>query len=198
MSKFFSNVFLSSVILLTSCVQSLYPLTENKSQITFKSELLGHWKEEDGTQYFVDSSGDKIYNVTIVDHLKKNEQEKKFSDTSRFLMTLVNIKGKYFLDCVPNSDHPVFYNLGEQTANFLLSVHYILKLSSITKNSVEIASLDNEQMSKLLQQRKINIRHEALTKDNILLSQKPEILQMKLLELEKFPAVYQKTILTKE
>jgi len=180
-----------SVLVLSSCVQSLYPLTENKDQIIFKPELLGQWKESDGTEYLVHSSTDKIYRVAIIDHSRSDSSS---SDTSHFLMTIVSIKGKYFLDCMPDTTQPLFQRSGEETMNFTLPLHNILRLNSVSKMSVEIGSIDNDQVVKLMQQKKFSIRYEAVDKDRNLLLEKPENLQQKVTELERFPMAYEKDI----
>jgi hypothetical protein len=183
-----------SALVLSSCVQSLYPLTENKNQIVFNPELLGQWKENDGTEYLVDSSNDKVYHVAIIDHRPGSG----ISDTSYFLMTIVSINGKYFLDCVPDTTQGLIQRLGEQALNFTIPVHNILKLNSITKNSVEIGSIDNDQVLKLMQQKKFSIKYEPVDKDRTLLLEKPENLQQKLTELERFPMAYEKDILQRK
>jgi hypothetical protein len=176
-------------------VQSLYPLTENKNQIVFKPELLGQWKENDGTEYLVNNSNDRIYRVAIVDHRRSDNSS---SDTSHFLMTLVSINGKYFLDCMPDTTQPLFQRSGGEVLNFTFPVHCILKLKSVSKTSVEIASIDNGEVEKLIQQKKFSINYESVDKDRNLLVEKPEKLQQKLAELEKFPSAYGKDILQRK
>src|SRR5512141_2062423 len=81
-----------------SCVMSLYPLTENDKDIVFKKELLGRWKEaNDHNEYIVDTGayGYKSYRVTLIGH---GIEHKTIADTSFFLVTLINLKGHYFLD----------------------------------------------------------------------------------------------------
>jgi hypothetical protein len=194
------KIFLAAIIsnlLLSSCIQSLYPLTENKNQMVFKEELLGVWKEADGgTEYFVDSAGDKGYRVTIVENDKNHISGSL--DTSYLLMTLVSVKGKYFLDCSPDVNQPFFYGAEEQTANLIVPAHYIFRVNSISANALEIGSIDGDEVSKLVQQKKFSINYEAIQKDLALLVHKPQILQQKFTELEKFPSAYEKTILKKQ
>ncbi len=87
------------MLLLMSCVRSLYPLTENRNDIIYKKELLGVWKElKDGSEYIVDSNitaYGKNYKVTVLDHKSNTEKV----DTGKFLAMLVNIKGHYFFGC---------------------------------------------------------------------------------------------------
>ena len=190
MKKNLLVILICSVFILPSCVQSLYPLTENENQIVFKRELLGQWKENDGTEYLVSGSNDKIYHVVIIDNRR--------ADSSYFLMTLVSINGKYFLDCMPDTTQHLFQRLGEQALNFTIPVHNILKLNSVARNSVEIASIDNDQVIKLMQQKKFSIKYEPVDKDRTLLLERPEKLQQKLIDLDRFPSAYEKDILQRK
>ncbi|MDP9229038.1 MAG: hypothetical protein M3O67_00030 [Bacteroidota bacterium] len=184
-------ILLFVVAILTSCVRSLYPITENEKETVFKKELLGHWKDENGTKYIIDTlnnSGGKIYRAEIIDYFKY--PDKQFSDTSYFLVTLVNIRGKLFMDCMPEMEDLAVKKMGESAAYSLLPTHSIIRVFSIEQNSIELGSLDKDNFLMLLKQKKINIRHESITKDDILLTEKPKMLQQKLIELEKFPSVY--------
>jgi hypothetical protein len=67
------------IILLSSCVRSLYPITEDGKEMVFKKELLGHWKDKEGAMHFIDTlkAGDaEVYQIEIVDtnHLTKGFQ----------------------------------------------------------------------------------------------------------------------------
>jgi len=66
-------------------------------------------------------------------------------------MALVSLKGKYFLDCFPDTGQLLFRKSEEQALNFILPAHYILKFNSISNHSVEIGSIDNDEALKLIQ-----------------------------------------------
>ena len=85
-------------ITISSCVSSLYPISENENDFVFKEALLGVWGERDGgTRYIVQKAGIKNYNITVID---KIGPEAKKNDTSYFLGTLVRLSNQYFLDCI--------------------------------------------------------------------------------------------------
>lgn len=182
------------IILFTSCVRSLYPITENEKEMVFKKELLGHWKDKEGVRYFIDSSGSpgpEVYRVEIIDTGNNSKSfGKDNSDTSYFAASLVNIKGKFFLDCNAEMEQLAIKRISETTLGSLLPTHIIIRVFSIEQNSIEIASIDNDELSTLLKQKKISIHHELIDKDDILLTEKPKMLQQKLTELEKFPSIY--------
>jgi hypothetical protein len=103
---------------------------------------------------------------------------------------LVNIKGNYFMDCSAVMEEAQAKKLGESAAHSLLPIHFFIKVFNIEQNSFELSALDPDKLSILLKQKKINIRHEVIKKDEILLTEKSKMLQQKLIELEKFSSVY--------
>jgi len=158
----------------------------------FKRELLGRWKEKDGTEYLIDSLAEKHYRIVVVDAKK---QPSKFSDSNYFSMTLVNVNGNYFLDCAPDVEQPAFHQLGEQTSNYLLPAHYILKLDAISPTYIEIATINSHQVKKLIDQKKFAVHYDSTENDDALLILKPHEIQQKLIELQKFPLAWDKETL---
>ncbi len=182
------------IVLFTSCVRSLYPITENDKEMVFKKELLGHWKDKEGVRYFIDTLGSPNPNVYQIEIIDTGNNSKSFgkdvSDTSYFIGSLVNLKGKFFLDCSAEMEHLAIKIVSETALSSLLPTHTMIRVFSIEQNSIELASIDKDELSILLKQKKISILHESLNKDDILLTEKPKMLQQKLIELEKFPSVY--------
>ncbi|MEO6869998.1 MAG: hypothetical protein ABI168_10155 [Ginsengibacter sp.] len=178
------------VISLSSCVTSLYPITENEKDIVFKSEFLGHWKDSDGnSEYVVNPAGDtsgKYYKVMTLDYHSDR------TDTSNFLVALVNLNDHYFLDCVPDTSQNIYSSSNNASRGFLIPSHLIIKVFSFSNNSINLSAIDNDKLMSLLKSKKIRIRHEDIDSDNILLSEKPVVLQQKLLQLEDFPLVYKR------
>lgn len=188
------NIFLLvcvATIIFSSCITSLYPLTENPKNIVFKKELLGHWKDpKENTEYFIDSisTGNGInYRIMVVPH-----QPNANPDTSNFIVMLVNINGLYFLDCTPDVSGQAYSNIGEQSRALLLPVHFIAKVYTIQKDYFTVSAIDKDALLVLLKNKKIMISHEDISKDDLLLTEKPGMLQQKLLELEKFSTVYKR------
>lgn len=183
-------------LVFASCVMSLYPLTENDKDIVFKKELLGRWKESnDDNEYIVDtaSSGDKSYRVTLIGH---GIEHKTTSDTSYFLVMLIHLKDHYYLDCMPDTSQPVYSRIGDWSKSLLLPSHLILRVYSFEKYFV-MSAIDPHELSLLLKNKKMIMRHEKIENEKILLMEKPEILQQKILTLEHYPSLYKKDTLTR-
>src|ERR1051326_8190203 len=155
MKKFIPLSILMIHVILVSCVRSLYPISENENNLVFKKELLGHWIDKDSAHYVVDTiqgHNGKIYRVAIVDP-KKSLESVEFSDTSFFIVSIANVKGRLFLDCYPEMERFANKNLGESAAQSVLPTHFIMRLSSVQPNSIELASIDKDKFLLLLNQK---------------------------------------------
>lgn len=185
-----TTLFVFTLVALTSCseISSLYPISENGKNIVFKKELMGSWKSvKDKTEFTIDTlqrSGSIIYQAMIID-----TNPSQIADTNHYQAILVDLKGKLFIDCITlppsrcgNTDEPEW--------DGALPKHFIFKIYSVDNGSIVFAAIDFEKIVELMKQKKIILRHEVLKKDMILLLEKPESLQKKLLEFEKFGSVY--------
>ncbi|MFI5133851.1 MAG: hypothetical protein ACHQEB_05915 [Chitinophagales bacterium] len=194
----FTAVFITSVILI-SCVRSLYPLTDNEDESIFKKELLGRWLGPDSTQYIVDTvpgKSGKLYKIVLID-VTNNVEIIGFSDTSYFVASLVDVNGRFFLDCSTEMEKFENKTLGESAINLLVPTHFIIRLDSMNDRSIGIASLDEDAFSELLKTKKFSIRHQEINEDDFLLTESPGQLQRKLKDLERFPSVFHRAILTR-
>ena len=183
-------------LVFVSCVMSLYPLTENEKDIVFKKELLGRWKEtNDHNEYIVDTgaSGYKSYRVTLIG---KAIEPKRTVDTSYFLVMLVHLKDHYYLDCMPDTSQLAYSRIGDWNKSLLFPCHFIIRLYSFEKYFI-MSALDPHELLLLLKNKKVIMKHERIENEKILLMEKPEILQQKILGLEYYPTVYNKDTLTR-
>ena len=198
MKKIIPAVILMIPVMFTSCVRSLYPVTENENEMVFKKELLGHWTDRDSAQFIVDTvkGSGKMYRVTIVDSDKEAEAH-GFSDTSYFLVRLAYIRNRYLLDCTIDMDAFANKKIGGSAAGAILQTHYIIPVISFQQNAIEAAPIDEGKLRELLTQKKVSLRNELTDEDNLLITEKPLALQQKLRELEKFPVVFGNSTLTR-
>ncbi len=183
-------------VIFTSCVTSLHPITENENDLIFKKELLGNWVDKDSARYIIEAKeeGSKFYRAVIIDP-KKSSEPVNFSDTSYFIISLASIKGKLFLDCVADMKKFENKNVGGAAVSSVMPTHFILPVVSINRNEVELSPLDHDELLDLLNQGKFKMKNEIVNKDDILFTEKPKNLQQKLMELENFPAVFNRSIL---
>jgi len=193
-----SIVFIIMISLIfTSCVTSLHPITENQADLVFKKDLLGTWVDKDSARYIIEEAkerGDKFYQATVIDP-KKSSETGNFSDTSYFIVSLANVKGKLFLDCAADMKKFEIKHLGGAAVSSVIPTHFIIPVVSIGQNAIELSPFDHDNLLALLQGGKFHMKSELVNKDDILFTEKPRNLQQKLMELEKFPAVFGSSIL---
>ena len=170
---YFSFLFLLAVIITSSCVSSLYPISDNENDFIFREELLGHWSYKNmQTEVIFEKAAEKKYKITVIDKKNKDNNGKhiSFLDTSYFSGFLVQLNNQLFLDCTPDTDHPQFNCLGEETRSALLPLHFIYKIYSIGKDQVSIAGMDIDSMKTFIAKHPKTVKHEKLSKDHILLT----------------------------
>lgn len=181
---FIPCIFLFSLSVITSCVSSLYPISDNKNDFIFREELLGHWVDKDmKTQVIIQKAANKKYGVAVIDKKNKNTDGMNSSspDTSFFSGFLIQVGGRYFFDCTPDTDHPQFDCMGEETKSALLPLHIIYKIRSISKDQLSMAGMNIDSMQKFINKHRNTVKHEKLSKDHILLTADAGGLQKKIL-----------------
>ena len=192
---YFGFLFLLTVILINSCVSSLYPISDNENDFIFREELLGHWSYKNmQTQLIIKKAANKKYAVTVIDKKDKdnNGNHISFLDTSYFSGFLIQLNNQLFFDCTPDTDHPQFNCLGEETRSGLLPLHFIYKIYSINKDEVSIAGMNIDLMKKFIAKFPNRIKHENISKDHILLTATAGGLQKNILTNKEAAFVFDK------
>jgi hypothetical protein len=170
---YFSCLFLLAAIVSSSCVSSLYPISDNENDFIFSEDLLGHWADKGmGSQVILHKADHKKYKVTVIDKKNKETSGKNISffDTSYFSGFLIQLNNQYFFDCTPDTDHPQFNCLGEETKSGLLPIHFIYKIQILGKDQLSVAGMDIDAMKKYIDDSSNKIKHEKPGKDHILLT----------------------------
>ena len=193
--RFAKNMFLSVTIItlmLISCVRSVYPVTENATDIVFRNELPGHWKDVDGNgEYIVAKASTErgeYYKVTMLDR----DNNSKKVDTTSLIVVLANIKGHYFLDCMLDTSLPAYSVINNWSKGLLIPSHLIIKVYNIGESFISMSAIDKDAFSLLLNNKKIDTEYQNMDSDNILLTESSAKLQEMLLKLEDYPSVYKR------
>lgn len=199
---YFTCFFLLTVIVITSCVSSLYPITDNKNDFLFREELLGHWAGKDmQTQVIIKKAENKKYGVTVIDK-KNNKNDGKNSsiyDTSYFSGFLIQLNSQFFFDCTPDTDHPQFDCMAGEIKSALLPLHSIYKIYSIGKYQLSMAGMNIDSLQKFIDKDKNKVKHEKLSKDHILITADARGLQKKILANKEAAFVFSElTILNRK
>jgi hypothetical protein len=185
MKKYYRFSFLLLLIsfFINSCVSSLYPLTENEKDFVFKKELPGHWKvDKDNEEYIIDTTNKNMYRITVIGKKDSGTVSNNApgNDTSFYLAFLVKIHGQYFLDCRVDTKRPAFAEMNEDERSGILLIHYIFNIRNIQQNSMLVSGINKDSLANLIKKRKLSVKHEMLTPDHLLLTEKPASLQHKL------------------
>jgi len=199
---YFTGLCLLTAIVFSSCVSALYPISNNENDFLFREDLLGHWADKDmGTQVILHRADHKKYQITVIDKKNKANDGNKISffDTSYYSGFLVRLNNQYFFDCTPDTDHPQFNCLGEETKSGLLPLHFIYKIHSLDNDQISISSMDIEAMKKKFDDSSNRIKHETLSKDHIMLTADAAGLQKNILTNKEAAFVFGKPdILTRK
>ena len=186
--KFLSLIIAVFVaITATSCkvVGTLYPLSQNSRDFVFKKELIGKWQEsiEQSVHYLIDTiSGreGKLYSITCIE--KSNETN--ITDTTILSAFLIKVNDWYYLDCSLEIGSNPFLNK-KKINDFLHPRHFIFRLAFGEKDKLEVASLDTDELIRLIDEKKISLHYANLKKDDYLILDKSEILQKTLRKNKK-------------
>jgi len=181
---YFSCLFLLAAIVSSSCVSSLYPISNNENDFIFREDLLGHWADKDmGTQVILHRADHKKYQFTVIDKINKvnGGNNISFFDTSYYSGFLIRLNNQYFFDCTPDTDHPQFDCLGEETKSGLLPLHFIYKIHSLDNDQISIAGIDKDSMQHFINKYRNKIKHEKPGKDHIMLTADATTLQKNIL-----------------
>lgn len=184
-----------SLLLLSSCVLSRYPLAENDQQVVFREELLGTWQDSEGSnRYLVQKSEGSSYRILdIHDALfDSTGEESSGKDTSEYTGQLVQVQETLFLDLVELKPR----DPEDSTAS--LAGHFIVALSMRSKNKVELAVVDKGKLEALIEAKKISVQH-VIEEDNLVLQEPPARLQQFLVQLlHHHPDVWERNTLQRK
>lgn len=171
--------------LLSSCVTSLYPLSENPKDVVYRRDLAGTWKQADGNSYIVvDGSADSTYAFTMVE--VRTHDDVSVNDTSYFTGRLVQSGSYLFLDCVVDLErHAEYQRLGDYTRAGLAPTHFLFHISIGSGGStIELGQLQAEPFEKVLKERYPRTRYK-MESESLLLVEPPPALTRLLVQLIK-------------
>lgn len=172
-------------LLVTSCVTSLYPLSENSQGIVYRPELAGAWKEADGDSYIrVDGDEDSTYSLMLVE--VRTHDNVSVNDSTYFTGQLVQADGYLFLDCMVDLERQEGYGqLGDYARAGLTPTHFLFHLTVRDHNKViELGQLQSEPFEKLLKE-KYPRTHYIKDRESVLLVEPPPGLARLLVQLLK-------------
>ncbi len=85
--------------------------------------------------------------------------------------------------------------IGIYNAAMILPSYQIIRMYKITPDSIQIGQLNGDTLIHLIKTKKVSFKNEMIEESEILILERSLMLQKKLIELEKFPNVYDKMTL---
>lgn len=171
------QIALIAIFFLSGCVPSLHQLY-TKQTLVYDDAICGKYQEGDNVWEFVPNSSDKSYALTI--HEKDNK-------ISKLDAHLVEVQGQRFLDLYPAGDAEL--GCGDWLTYHMVPVHLFFHVSQTEPNLV-LASMNPEQLTKLLKEKPDMIQHELIKDDRVVLTDTPEKLQKFLLHGLEIPEFF--------
>lgn len=167
----FLILIVAVVSIFSSCIPSLHPLYTEETKIA-KPEILGEWldledPDSSATWSFV-QDGEKTYELKIDQGDMQDFYE----------INMVEINNTVYMDIYPVDLHEG--TLGQHDNSFLnmhlLPVHNFARVK-LSENQLELEFFDYELLEKLLEEKKVRIKHEE-TEAGYVLTAQPEELQL--------------------
>lgn len=150
-------VVFAAALALTGCAPSLHPFFTDEKMV-FNSDLLGGWISDSGAKCLFTKSGDNQYELLYV----REEEE-----PARFEARLIELGGVTFLDFFPK-------NWGKGSTLYLANFNFVpthtLARVTIGVDSISIAMMDGDWLKRLSDQNQLDLAHERLNDEVIVLT----------------------------
>ncbi len=153
-------VFVASLGMAGCFAPALHPFFTNEN-IVFDETLLGGWIKDSGEKCLFTKSGENHYELLYVHEA-----------TARFEARLIEFGGARFLDLYPK---PMSEGNGLFLANFV-PAHTLARVT-IGKDSISIEMMDGDWLKKLSDQNQLDVAHERLDDEMIVLTAQTRELQ---------------------
>lgn len=182
---YYTCLSILAVIFISSCVSSLYPISNDEHDYIFLEGLLGNWADKDmQTRVIMNTADHKKYQVISIDtkHKETGGNKISFLDTSYYSAFLIQLNNQYFLDCSPDLDHLQYSCLGDETKSGLLPLHFIYTISRIAGDQLTIAGINRDSLQSFINRHPNKIKYEQHSgNDDILLTANSDGLQKNIL-----------------
>ncbi|WP_296703922.1 hypothetical protein [Algoriphagus sp.] len=167
------------VVLLNSCVYSLFPIYTDDTLVYFP-ELIGKWEMEDEPQDYVEfrilPEETGFFANNSDDDSKEPAKEKSYlvviedeGDITNFVGHVAKIGNDFFLDLFPYEK-----DYEETLASNVLPVHTFIKLKYVN-DQLNLTAFDLEKLNKLFESNLIRLRHENVDGTILITAQPKEI-----------------------
>jgi hypothetical protein len=198
---FLLSAFFLVIVLFTGCLTTLYPIFTEKD-LVYKPELVGAWKtsrdnKKDGSAEIhslanertvelpgkISSIKDKGYLITYRDEDNKI--------TGSYIAFLARIGKHLYFDY-----YPVPLEAEKKADEFYMQhfvkMHTPFRVNILPKGGFELSQLEGSYLDKLIEEKKIRIRHEVNSDGGAVITASTEELQQYILKYGDDPEAVQK------
>ena len=201
MKKIFllSGLFLV-ILLFTGCLTTLYPIFTEKD-LGYKPELIGSWKTSQGdgkggsveihslaNQKIVELPG-KISSIKNKGYLITYRED--YEITASYIAFLARIGKHLYFDYYP-VPLKIEKNADEFYMQHFIKMHTSYRVSILKNGGFELNQLDASYLNKLIEEKKIRIRHELNSDGDAVITASTEELQQYILKYGDDPEAIQK------
>ena len=185
-------------IFLSSCLRTLHPIFTSKD-IIYESKLLGRWKTENqGTDGFAVitnlATGNSIEIPEKISAIKHkgylvSYQDEDGNATEQYIAFLVHIGKHLYFDYFP-ADKKDGKPIDEFFASHFVKMHTSYRVEISKDGSFELSQLDESNVTKLINEKKIRISHEKDATGNIVITASTDELQQYIIKYGDEPGAY--------
>ena len=189
---YFSFLLIAAAIITSSCVNSLYPISDNENDFIFREELLGKWADKDMLpRMIIEKAARKKYAVTIIDKTKNtNGNNIPVLDTSYFLCFMIELNGQQYVDCSVDINQPKYVRIAKDASSALAPLHFIYKISMISNDQLSVTGINFDSLKKFIAMYPDAVKNEELNEGPLMLKDDAAGLQKNILTNEKAAFVF--------
>jgi hypothetical protein len=183
----------------------MYTISDKSADKLFNKQVLGKWSEsgtdQDKEVFIIDSftneNNQLIYQIEIVQKEGKSDRR----DSSFMIGELFGVDGEFFLMVRSDLEHQKIRGMGMYNVAATLTAYYVVKIFSIEDDALEIGTLDGDRLMNLIKGKRFSIKHEVIDVNadgeptDVIILEKADQLKKKLIEIENFPKLYERTVL---
>ena len=193
-----ASVFAALIIFLSGCLTTLHPIFTEKD-IVYDPGLLGSWKTSNGNKKGIAEITNLASENTIeipgnISSIKQRgylviNKDSAGNVSSRYIAFLARVGKHLYFDYYP-AELSTGKKLDDFYAGHLIKMHTAYRVDLFKTVHFELSQLDGGFLNKLIEEKKIHIRHEINSDGDIVITASTEELQQYIMKYGDEPGAY--------
>ncbi|MGB8192836.1 MAG: hypothetical protein WCF67_12990 [Chitinophagaceae bacterium] len=197
MKRIYAFAAIALLLGLSSCLSTVHPIFTEKD-LVFDPKLIGKWRYESKSfNGFVEITQTKQQDFTDYPTLGKLAGKTymlRYKNTeggidAAYYGFMVKLGNKYYIDQYP-AETPATMNYDPFYKGHYLKMHTCYLLSFKKDNSFELKQFDETYLKKLINDKKIRVRHETREDGSLIVTASTEELQQYIMKYSDVPEAY--------